>query len=107
MGSAWSENKKIRLSLRRKKSSGPAFSSIKKTCKRTKELDIALKYAGCYTNVETKTRQCLKCDKEFESLGSYNRICDRCNADNLTTSKGERIGSGNGRRVTGLHESSS
>lgn len=27
-------------------------------------------------------RACLKCDKDFESLSKYNRICKKCKRDN-------------------------
>lgn len=29
------------------------------------------------------TRACLKCNEDFESAGSYNRICERCNRQNI------------------------
>ena len=29
---------------------------------------------------QTKTRPCLRCDRRFQSEGSYNRLCDPCRA---------------------------
>ena len=34
---------------------------------------------------KTTTRECLKCDDEFESSGPGNRLCDRCRAANQGT----------------------
>lgn len=34
-------------------------------------------------NSLVKIRQCLKCDKDFKSEGSGNRICSDCNISNL------------------------
>lgn len=36
--------------------------------------------------IPTSTRHCLKCQKEFESTGSSNRICIGCNTDNVRIS---------------------
>lgn len=32
---------------------------------------------------ETKTRECLRCDKKFQSWGKSNRICEYCIVVNL------------------------
>lgn len=36
---------------------------------------------------ERKIKVCLKCRRAFISIGSGNRICRRCNADNTTVGK--------------------
>jgi glutaredoxin len=38
-----------------------------------------------------KRRRCLKCNRSFWSVGSWNRLCSRCNAANRTLREGRSV----------------
>jgi len=40
--------------------------------------------------IDGTLRPCLKCQREFCSTGIGNRLCKRCNDDNVRTSKWEQ-----------------
>lgn len=52
-------------------------------------------------------KSCLKCSKEFMSLGPTNRLCEYCNERNRSAAKRNDRGGRSGTRATSKGESAS